>query len=84
MNEKIFVEYNRLKELSNIASSDLSEFCKDKQNGIGLIPDEIWLHNHICLQLKKAFREADNSFKLFIINVISNYNTRYQSNECPW
>jgi len=66
MNENILVQYNSLKNIVDVTSTAMYVFCKGKVNDIGLLPDEIWLHDPKCLQLKKAFREAEHNLKLFI------------------
>ena len=60
------IEYNRLISVMNVASTELYNFCNGKQNAIGLMPDELWLHDAKCLELKKNFRVADYNFKQFI------------------
>ena len=49
-----------------IASDKLANYCAPYKNSIGLVSDNIWLEDAMCLKLKREFNILDSNFRLFI------------------
>ena len=58
--------YDQLKNNWDISAKNLTDYCKDKTNNIGLVDDYTWLKDKVCLSLKSKCRIDEANFKNFI------------------